>query len=793
MNKQLVVLLFLTAFPALAKDIVIAPGDSLAKARDEASATALAASAAYPSPPGAKALMLSYNTPGDARTALPIGNGDIGVSAWVEPSGDLVLLIGKTDSWCEQSRLLKVGKVRVKFEPALATTNGFSQTLSMHDGLININGGGTDAVRLRLWVDANHPVIHLEATAAKPVVMTATLELWRTEERVLPGHEAPGVDAVAGNEPVRVWPDTIVDRPEPSPLKNHLLWYHRNEKSAYPVTLQVQGLETAKGIDPLLNRTFGCAIGGKGFEVKSPTTLVSAKAAEAHSLAIHPLTLQTPTAEAWLQALAQQTAAESARDATACYAAHAAWWRAFWNRSWIEISGGLPQEQKEIANINTGWHAHRYLVACGGRGKFPVKFNGGIFNIEKFGRDGEPVGWMTPDYRNWGSGFWFQNQRHIYWPMLAAGDYDQMPPFFKMYRDALALAQQRTEIYYGHAGAFFPETMNHWGTHVNAFYGWNRNGKKPEFVDCGYIYRYWQGGLELSAMMLDYYRHTGDTALLKETFLPVMTEVITFYDQHYKRGSDGKLFISPAQVLETYWDVDNPMPEIAGLKACLQGLLALPEGLASARQRDQWQRLLGELPPLPTKDVDGKTSLWDAQNIRPGKYNAENGRLYAVWPYRLFGVGMPDLDKAVNGWNTRPHKFGTDSCWHNDIIWGAYLGMPGEARHALGDRFTRSGPFRFPAMYIVGDWVPDHDNGGVCQNTIQSMLMQAIGDRILLLPAWPKEWDVKFKLHAPKNTAIECEVKNGAVIRMTVTPESRRRDVEACPPFVLPPPSSAIK
>jgi hypothetical protein len=33
---------------------------------------------------------------------------------------------------------------------------------------------------------------------------------------------------------------------------------------------------------------------------------------------------------------------------------------------------------------------------------------------------------------------------------------------------------------------------------------------------------------------------------------------------------------------------------------------------------------------------------------------------------------------------------------------------------------------------------------------LQEMLLQTNGDSLLLFPAWPKEWDVTFKLHAPK-------------------------------------------
>ena len=60
---------------------------------------------------------------------------------------------------------------------------------------------------------------------------------------------------------------------------------------------------------------------------------------------------------------------------------------------------------------------------------------------------------------------------------------------------------------------------------------------------------------------------------------------------------------------------------------------------------------------------------------------------------------------------------------------------------------------------------------------LQRMLMQCDGDTIRLAPAWPKDWNASFKLHAPKNTTVEGRVENGKVTDLKVTPESRHKDV----------------
>lgn len=101
----------------------------------------------------------------DCHGSMPLGNGDIGLNAWIEPSGDLVFYISKTDSWGDNARLLKVGKVRVTLGP-VPPVSPFRQELSLEDGTMNVRYG--DGTKLRVWVDANHPVIHINSD--KPAI-----------------------------------------------------------------------------------------------------------------------------------------------------------------------------------------------------------------------------------------------------------------------------------------------------------------------------------------------------------------------------------------------------------------------------------------------------------------------------------------------------------------------------------------------------------------------------------------------------------------------------------------------
>ena len=62
------------------------------------------------------------------------------------------------------------------------------------------------------------------------------------------------------------------------------------------------------------------------------------------------------------------------------------------------------------------------------------------------------------------------------------------------------------------------------------------------------------------------------------------------------------------------------------------------------------------------------------------------------------------------------------------------------------------------------------------------MLLQEVGGKIILLPAWPENWNADFKLHAKRQTIVEGLVKDGRIAKLTVTPKERLKDAIIGPP-----------
>jgi hypothetical protein len=423
------------------------------------------------------------------------------------------------------------------------------------------------------------------------------------------------------------------------------------------------------------------------------------------------------------------------------------------------------------SEVTNGYVLQRYMNACSGRGASPIKFNGSIFTVEKVPGSPPESADGDPDWRNWGGSYWFQNTRLSYWPMLASGDFEMMEPWFRMYLKALPLSKARMQQYYKFEGAAsFQETMNFWGMPNNRDWGWGNAGPEPGNACIGH---YFCGGMELTAFMLDRYDFTQDATFARNTLVPLADPIIAFFDQYWpKRDPNGKIIVYPAQALEAAMTA-NPMPDIAGLRFILPRLLALPHTITTEAQRTRWARILNEMPPLPAAEVDGvKVLLASAKG--PVKAS-ENPELYAVFPYRLFGVGKPDLDLARATYDKRYSRINFG--WCQDSIQAACLGLGAEAGRQVALRARINRAYRFPAMFSGFDWIPDQDHGANILTTLQYMLLQSDGQKIYVLPAWPKSWNVSFKLHAPYNTTVEGELRNGKLLSLKVTPQSRAADV----------------
>jgi len=432
--------------------------------------------------------------------------------------------------------------------------------------------------------------------------------------------------------------------------------------------------------------------------------------------------------------------------------------------------------------VAQSYNVFRYIMACQSRGRIQAKFNGGLFTQPLSGRN-----MIHGDNRDWGRRFTYQNQRLLYWPLLMSGDGDLLRPFFDYYWNLLPVRKAITKAWFGHEGAYYRENIEPSGGERDC----GRSGKplktKPgENKGKGYYHSYYfTSGLETVTMMVEYVKYSGDAKFRDTVLVPFAREVLLFFDKHYQRDSDGKIRLDPAMVLETWWIAVNPAPDIAGLQFCLDELIAMKAGTPADRKN--WLRFRTEIPPVHLHEVNGRKAIAPAKEWS-FKKNSENGRLYPVFPFRCFGLGLGTKEIVEWTMEQRTHKnsFGY-KCWTQDQIHWAYAGNAAEASEGLIRRYRNaSKQCRFPLYGSAGpDSCPDFDHFGAGSTALQRMLVQEAAGKILLLPAWPADWDADFKLHLEKQTTIEGKVVGGKLTKWTVVPAARKKDVVICKPQVF--------
>jgi hypothetical protein len=733
----------------------------------------------------------------NSSESMPVGGGDIGCNVWVE-NGEILFYMSRSGAFDENNGFLKSGRMRTRISPnPFKGGASFSQTLKLKEGYVEIIGeiNGSPVI-VDIWVDVFKPVIHLDVESRIPVLVKTAYESWRTANHVMVDRETDNNRSFIG-APVKA----MVRKDSTAFRDNGILSFHRNDRdrpNAFDLCIEQQGLTGVRSQmwNPLENLTFGCLVRGKNMEPAGTGEgyyasagfkswmLKSKKPSFKHSIHIYLYIDYSKTFDHWLSGL-YSMADENEKSRRDALKETQKWWYDFWDRSHIVIKSSPASQDSTAWSVGRNYQLFRYQLGCNAYGKYPTKFNGGLFTYDPEYTDDRMK--YNPDYRRWGGGsFTAQNQRLVYWPMLKSGDFDMMAPQFDFYLRPLKNAELRTKVYWGHHGASFTEQIESFALPVGFEYGWNR----PEDYDPGVQYNnwveyQWDTALEFCFMILEYARYSGNDI---SKYIPLIESCLVFFDEHYQYLSlkrttksldeNGHLVIYPGTACETYKMATNAVSTIAALNAVINGLLQISEKYLKAEQEDYYREYLKRIPSISFREMNGHRTIAPAERFERIN-NIELPQLYPVFPYGIYGIGRPDTEVAINTWKFGYERSEQKNCisWHQDAIFCARLGLTEEAREITIKKLSDANR-RYPTFWGPGhDWVPDHNWGGSGMIGLQEMLMQAAGNKIYLFPAWPKEWDVDFKLHAPDNTIVEGQLVNGKLTGLRVIPESRKNDI----------------
>ena len=225
-------------------------------------------------------------------------------------------------------------------------------------------------------------------------------------------------------------------------------------------------------------------------------------------------------------------------------------------------------------------------------------------------------------------------------------------------------------------------------------------------------------------------------------------------------------------------------------------VLELPERLTTAAQRKQWASLRASLPPVPLTVEDGVSVVSPFEQFPRGANlgNVEAPELYSTHPYRYFSLGRsllppakrrdiaPSLQCLERSNRTSCVNARQNGGWTQLPMNAALLGRAALAARAVLERAATSPAIglRFPGFAPrEQDYAPSEDHWANMNTALQLMLLSPADDGLavggaLLFPSWPCEWDVDFRLAAPRNTIVSGKLVRGKLRSLHVEPPERR-------------------
>ena len=479
------------------------------------------------------------------------------------------------------------------------------------------------------------------------------------------------------------------------------------------------------------------------------------------------------------------------------------WWNSFWEQSYIQ----LHSTDGEADYVAKNYAYYLYLMGSASRGEYMVKFNGMLWNT-----DG--------DTRAWGGSYWGANQSCLYNALLTANKFELINPMFKMYSrmyDACALSARQQ---WGSKGIYIAETIGFEGDHampdsiaseirelllVNKPWDqrsqaykdyaggrnrwlsrWNNGIGKDAFGPVTHIF---SRGAKLAYLYWMNYEFTQDKVWLEKSAYPMVKGIAEFYRNfpNLQKAADGKYHIYHVNDNEPIWDGHNTVEEISSMMGILPVAIKASEILnVDADLRPLWKELLQNLSPLPMSnefpELKGKPVTF-VKSLLPVQEGGEASALpdlntMPIWCFDLATLESKEKEMMKIANNT------FDCYFPNGIndktiagtltmlpIVGAMLGRSDAVKYLIPNQMKAltKPVFENRMDCMEGVQAMTAERLGRSSEALQNALCQSIPSKpgeptiIRVFPAWPKEWDVQFKLLCRGNFLVSSSSQNGEI------------------------------
>lgn len=440
-------------------------------------------------------------------------------------------------------------------------------------------------------------------------------------------------------------------------------------------------------------------------------------------------------------------------------AAHRAWWRDFWARSFVEIGDPL---------IEKYYYGSNYLLACCSRNR---RFPPSIFG-----------NWTTADCPSW-QGDYHLNYNHEapWWGVYSSNHIELADPYDTPVLEFMPAGKENARKYLGVRGVYYNVGVAPKGYDP----GVAPEGKAPpEHGDQLFLGQKSNAAFCASNMFLRFY-HTYDQEYARRVY-PFLIEVANFWEDYLKWDAEGGRYMICGDSLgergDGIGDTNNTL-SLGLVKMLFKGMLDVSAELGlDADRREKWRHILAHLSEFPTAVVDGVRWLRNAEAgpsanaVGPGRGGSRVSFTGLVWPSCVLGLGsdpetLAMLRNDARGW--------PEGDWINHyngfsqtFTQAARIGHdPRDILAKLRKQLEVAG---FPNLMVFG-------GGGGIENccgvpaTINEMLLQTHEGVTRVFPVWPRELPARFgRLRTPGAFLVSSELRDGEVLEVLIESEKGR-------------------
>ncbi|HEX8038276.1 MAG TPA: DUF5703 domain-containing protein [Chryseosolibacter sp.] len=721
------------------------------------------------------AASLTYDEPVTrSEEGMPVGNGTMGSLVWTTSSA-LRFQLNRVDVFANNSGSNNfyerhtdycggIGFVDVDFlDEETFVAGNFRQHLSPYDGLVTVEGNNVKA-RVLAWNEEDVMAIDVEDRRLHPTPRQIKLRTLRPPISKKGNHSAISEVKVIGNKIV--------------------LTQKFSEDKYYCSSAVVIGI-------------IGRDVGG-ALENETTVRLPVPPAENTFTVLMASAASFDPAKDVVALALKKLEAAER-RGFDGLLQSNIAWWKNFWQRSFIH----LGSSDGKASLLETNYYYYLYVMASSSRGAYPAKFNGML--------------WTTGgDDRKWGSLYWGANQSCLYNALFTANKLELLEPMFSMYSRMRGACEVAAAQQWGSKGIYIPETVAFDGlaplpddiaAEMRALYllkkpwpersqkftdyaftkmpylsrwnwkkdeGWKDgrwNSSDKGGGPFGHVTHIFSRGAKIAYQYWLEYEYTLDTEWLRQEAYPMLKGVAEFYRTfpNLEKEQDGKYHIRHVNDNESVWDGQNTIEELSSMKGILPVAIKASEILkVDPDLRVLWKELLDHLSPLPTTadypdDTTRKAVTW--VKSLPPVLHGNGDRLpdpntMPVWFFDLCTLESdPEVLKIANA--TFDAYFPDGIHENTDIqvlsklpVAGSLLGRAASTEFLIANQVqtTEIKPLRNRMDLREGFQTTSVQRLGRAAEALQFALCQSVpaapgGNPVIrVFPAWPQSWDAQFTL-----------------------------------------------